>query len=104
MDMKLMDVRGLAGFGKPVLVNIRGLVVNCRYEKGMRYTLVLSPAVDVYSSPQAFEIRSRGQLGKLDQEVSCSCVLRGSSFSLGDLGERTGPQRLALDLCEINEE
>lgn len=104
MDMNLMDVRELAGFGKAVLVNIRGLVVNCRYENGIRYTLVLSPAVDVYSSPQAFEIRSRGRLGKLDQEVSCNCVLRGSALSLSDLSDRVGQQRLALDLCEIYEE
>ncbi|MBA5689637.1 single-stranded DNA-binding protein [Rugamonas apoptosis] len=101
MDMNLKDIRELAGFGKAVLVNIRGRVMSCRSERGRRYTLVLSPAVDAYSNPQAFEIRSRGHLANQDQDVSCNCVLRGSVLSLDDFNADVIPVGLTLDLCEM---
>ncbi|UOD31701.1 single-stranded DNA-binding protein [Massilia violaceinigra] len=63
--------------GKAMIVNVRGRVEGCRTHGAKHYTMVLSPSVDAYSSPQLFEIGSEVQLGEVDDEISCSCVLGG---------------------------
>lgn len=110
-DMKLLKIPEGAGFGSPITVKVRGLVVGCRTYRDRRYTLVLSPSVDVYSNPQIFEIRSRGRLGNLDQEISCNCILSGSEMPLDELkfhrNSNDGdvrPLAVTLELCEMVDE
>lgn len=66
-----------ANAGKAMIVNVRGRVEGCRTYGEKHYTMVLSPSVDAYSSPQLFEIGSEVQLGELNDELSCNCVLGG---------------------------
>lgn len=103
----MQDVREFLDFGNALSVNIRGRVVSCRTYRGRRYTVVLSPAVDAYSNPQAFEIRSRANWANKDQDVSCNCLLSGSVMPLDELqlhrsayDESLRPLGITLDLCE----
>jgi hypothetical protein len=111
IDMNGVEIRKHAGFGDPTLVTVSGRVVGSRNYRGRRFTLVLSPSVDAYSSPQIFEVRSRRQRGNWDQDVSCTCVLKGSAQFLDDVKfDRDGkdvqvpPLALTLDLCEVYDE
>lgn len=107
----MQDVREFLGFGNALTVNIRGRVVSCRTYRGRRYTVVLSPAIDAYSNPEAFEIRSRRHLANQDQDVSCKCILTGTVMPLEELkfhrnsnDEVVRPLGITLDLCEMIDE
>lgn len=54
-------------------------------EKGkVFHTLLKTPAVDQYSSPGTFEVRSRARLGSEGAEVTVECDLLGYSRSYKD--------------------
>lgn len=60
-------------------VTVKGRVdARHRHDK-TTYTRVLTPAPDPYSRPQTVEIRSKGSLGQVGEEVVVQAVLGGYS-------------------------
>jgi hypothetical protein len=91
-------------FGRAMIVNVRGRVEGCKTRAGTPYTRVLVPSVDPYAHPQLVEIRSRSRLGVKDDEISCSCILRGfqkkSRKKHKGKGVKIVQVEHTLDLCE----
>lgn len=92
---------------KPMQVFVRGRIDSSRSFEGVRYTSVLAPALDQYSSPQIVEFRSKQQLGQKGEEVALLGQLGGfkrKSFQATD--KSTGEVRsvtpvvMTLDLVE----
>lgn len=61
----------------PMRVNVRGRVVRSRLHDGVRYTAVMTPAPDLYSRPNMVEVRSKSQIGGVDEDVNVWCTLGG---------------------------
>jgi hypothetical protein len=88
-------------------VPIEGKITAYRYADQKYYTTLICKAADEYSQPPVLEIRSRGQLGAVDQIFKGTCKLGGylgKPFNVVD--KTTGAQRQArncnmtLDLVE----
>lgn len=60
-----------------LVVTIKGKLKEQRRGEDMFYSLVLCPALDEYSSPRPFEIRSEKSLGRENEDVSVRCALGG---------------------------
>jgi hypothetical protein len=95
----------MGNFGRAMIIDVRGLVQGCRRRAGIRYTRVLIPSVDAYSGPQLVEISSRSRLGRKHDEISCSCILRGSEQILRKQRKgksvKTTHVEHTLALCEV---
>jgi len=63
----------------PMRVNVRGRVERMRRYEGTVYTTILTPAKDEYSRPNSIEIRSKGQVGAVGDDVNVFCLLGGFS-------------------------
>ena len=75
-----MDSKKDAGpAAQPMQVLVRGRLEKSRLYEGKRYSQIITPAPDAYSRPQIVEVRSKGRLGDISDEVSVSCVLGGFS-------------------------
>lgn len=88
-------------------VSIRGRVDARRRHDKTTYTRIVTPAPDPYSRPQTIEIRSKGALGQVGDEVTVQAVLGGYArkpFRSTDkeTGETTmvTPVDLTLDAVE----
>jgi hypothetical protein len=91
----------------PLQVFVEGKITASRYADQKYYTTLTCKAADEYSQPPVLEIRSRGQLGAVDQIFKGNCKLGGylgKPFQVTD--RQTGAQRQArncnmtLDLVE----
>ena len=88
-------------------VSIKGRIdARRRHDKTM-YTRVVTPAADPYSRPQTVEIRSKGALGQVGEEVIVQAQLGGYTrkpfrSTDKDTGETTmvTPVDLTLDAVE----
>lgn len=60
-----------------MVVRVVGRVDSVRVYDGKRYTLVVCPAADAYSSPQWLEVRSKGALGARGDEVNVDVRVGG---------------------------
>jgi hypothetical protein len=100
-----------AKIGRGMVVAVHGRVESVRSDGNKFYTQLLSPSVDAYSSPVSIEITSRRRFAKLDDEVSCNCVLGGFYQNLSHANSDHMPQRVhavpvvhTLDLVECWDE
>lgn len=88
-------------------VHVRGRVDARRRHDKTTYTRVITPAPDPYSRPQIVEIRSKGSLGQVGEEVIQLCTLGGYSRKpFASTDKETGetsmvtPVDLTLDAVE----
>jgi hypothetical protein len=58
-------------------VTVSGKLLEQRHSGASFYSLVISPAVDQWSQPMPFEIRSNQPLGQRGQVVTVPCELTG---------------------------
>jgi hypothetical protein len=77
--MKMDSKKEAAAAVQPMQVQVRGRLEKSRLYEGKRYSQIITPAPDAYSRPQIVEVRSKGRLGDIGEEVSVSCVLGGFS-------------------------
>ena len=88
-------------------VTVKGRVDARRRHDKTTYTRIVTPAPDPYSRPQTIEVRSKGSLGQVGEEIVVQAVLGGYSrkpFRSTDkeTGETTmvTPVDLTLDAVE----
>ncbi len=63
----------------PMEVIVKGKIDARRRYESSTYTRMITPAADAYSRPATVEIRSKGKLGEVGEEVSVVCKLGGYS-------------------------
>lgn len=71
-------------------VTLKGRIDSQRIYEGLYYTEITTPAPDAYTKPQAFQIRSKAQLGQNGQELTVTCRLDGYIGSFSFRNKQTG--------------
>lgn len=104
-----IDAGRVAASHKFMQVPVKGRIEAQSTFEGVRYTRVITPAVDSYSKPQVLEIRSKTRLGDVGDESIFICTLGGymrKPYTVTD--QKTGevrkvqPVEMTLDLVESN--
>jgi hypothetical protein len=86
-----------ASSGKPMEFSLSGKILKSRFYQQKHYTEIITPAVDEYSHPSKFELRSNAQLGAVDQ------VWTGQVRISGSLAERSYTDKKTGELKKITD-
>jgi len=57
---------------------LKGRIESSEVYNNQVYTVVTEPAIDSYSSPQRFKVKSEAQLGAVGAEITLQVTLRGN--------------------------
>lgn len=100
----MAEVASIASGAKtaPLVVLVKGKVINVRRHENKINTLITCPAKDEYSRPAVVEVRSDRRIGEVEQVITVECELGGfpNNFTIRDTGEQVRSARLTLDIVE----
>lgn len=73
---------------------LQGKIKEMKVINGVVYTVITSPAPDLYSSPSQFEIRSNRKLGTIGEEIDgILCQITGFHQNKNYIDKETGEQK-----------
>ena len=87
-------------------VRLAGKIQSSRRHEKNHFTLIVAPAIDEWSHPQRYELRSENKLGEKEDVINVRCRLSGSvrTFQYNDResGEKKSglETRVMLDVVE----
>lgn len=98
----VLDLKGKASNKpEPMLVRIVGRVESIRRYDGFTYTVVITPAPDVYSKPNYVEFRSKGKFADKEDEVDVRGRLGGWLGKQYQVKDKTTGEVSTLTPCNM---